>query len=87
MAATVIEIDVMQIGEREFVTVQDAARYLRVSDSSVDYFAYRGRMKIEIVESRKLLDWETVQTFSRGLRGERQMDYEVRIVRPALPQV
>lgn len=89
MAATVIEIELWQFrgSDKEYITVQDAARYLRVTDSSVDYFASKGRLVIKFIESRKLLEWGSVQTFARELRSERQADYEVRIIRPARTQM
>lgn len=85
----VIEIELWQFtnSDTEYISIQDAARYLRMSADSVDYFASQGRMKMERVESRWLLQWETVQTFGRELRGKRHGDYEVKIIRPAQPQV
>ena len=40
-----------------------------------------------IVESRKLLDWEPVKAFGRELWGKCSAEDEVKIIRPALPQV
>ena len=57
-----VEPEVWQIGDKEYVTPQDAARYLACSVFTIKEFIRKGKIEYITVESHPMVEWQSLQT-------------------------
>jgi hypothetical protein len=65
-----MDIEILKIGSKEYLTLQDAARFLGCEVERVQDFVYLDKLRAEKFESRWLIDWSSVQTFAEK-RGQK----------------
>jgi excisionase family DNA binding protein len=64
------DIEILRIGDREYLTLQDAARYLGCEVERVQDYVYLEKLRAEKVGSRWLIEWSSVQAFA-AKRGQK----------------
>lgn len=62
---------IQKINGKEYVSFNDAWRYLGVSPDMLDVQIARGRVNVERVESRPLLTWASVRALDAKRRAKR----------------
>lgn len=70
------DIEILQFGEREYLSVEDAGRYLGCTTDQTKDYVYLGKLRVEQIGSRWLIDWASVKAFAKQRGQRRRIDQE-----------
>jgi hypothetical protein len=64
-------IEILQIGSHDYVSLEDVVRYLGCTTQQATDYVYLGKLRAEQIESRWLIDWQSVKDFAEK-RGQKR---------------
>lgn len=64
------DIEILQINNKDYISFQNTARYLGCDEKQVTDYVYLDKLRAGQVESRWLLEWESVKAFATK-RGQK----------------
>jgi excisionase family DNA binding protein len=67
-------IEILQIGSREYISLEDVAHYLGCSADQARDYVHLGKLRAEQIGSRWLIDWQSVKDFAEKRGQKRKPD-------------
>ena len=64
------DIEILHIGEHEYISLEGTGRYLSCTTEQAMDYVYLGKLRAEQIESRWLIDWQSVKDFAKK-RGQK----------------
>ncbi len=64
------DIEIQQFGGHEYISLDDAGRYLGCTTQQATDYVYMGELRAEQIGSRWLINWESIKEFAKK-RGQK----------------